>query len=64
MLPAMKKEWVAKKCPLYCDADTSDATFLSSKLSEVICEELENKEEYLFLRDCTEFQELMAKIRN
>ncbi len=64
MLPAMKKEWRAQQCPLYCDADTSDTTFLTGKLSEVICEELENKEEYLFLHDCTEFQELMAKIRN
>lgn len=63
MLPAMKKEWEARKCPLYCDADTSDTTFLSGKLSETLCEELENREEYSFLRGCTEFQELMAQVR-
>jgi len=59
MLPAMKKEWNPQDCQLYRNAECSDSTFLSSKLVETICYEIANNEEYMFLRDGSEFEELI-----
>ncbi|MGI5959127.1 MAG: helix-turn-helix domain-containing protein [Massiliimalia sp.] len=62
MLPAMKKEWNAKNCTLYQNTEGTDATFLSSKIANYFCEELASKEEFAFMRDCPEFQKLMAEM--
>ena len=51
MLPAMKKEWDTRNCPLYRKADDSGSTWLSGKLVKTITDELVNNEEYKFLRD-------------
>ena len=63
MLPAMKKEWDTQNCRLYRNADGSDSTWLSSKLVKTITDELANNEEYAFLRDGSEFEELIARLK-
>lgn len=62
MLPAMKKEWNPQDCQLYRNANVSGSTFLSSRLADIFRDELVNKEEYTFIRDCVEFKELMAQM--
>lgn len=64
MLPAMKKEWKTQDCKLYQYTEGNDVTSLSSKVATSFCEELSNKAEYAFIRDCTEFRELMTKMSN
>lgn len=59
MLPAMKKEWNAQDYQLYQYADSSDSTFLSSKLPNLLCKELVNDKEYAFLRHDLEFGKLL-----
>ncbi len=62
MLPAMKKEWNPQDCQLYRNAKKSGSTFSTSRLADTLCEELAGKEEYAFIRDCVEFEELMAQM--
>lgn len=62
MLPAMKKEWNPQDYRLYRNARGSGSTFLSSRLADTLCDELANKEEYAFIRDCSEFRELVAQM--
>lgn len=62
MLPAMRKEWNLQDCKLYQHAEGNDVTALSSKVANSFCEELSNNAEYAFIRDCTEFRELMAQM--
>lgn len=65
MLPAMKKEWNPQNSQLYHYAnDDGDTTFLSSRIADSLCVELSTKEEYAFIRDCPEFEELLAQVRN
>ena len=64
MLPAMKNEWNTQNCRLYRNADGSDSTWLSSKLVKVITDELVNNEEYAFLHDSSEFEELIAQLKD
>ena len=58
----MRKEWKAQNCKLYCNLDGTEVTALSSKVADSLCEELNRKDEYAFLRDCAEFEELMRKM--
>ena len=60
MLPAMKKEWNPQDCQLYRNANVIGSAFFSSKMAKTITDELANNEEYAFLRDSTEFRELMT----
>lgn len=62
MLPAMKKEWNPQDCQLYRHAKVSGSTLFSSRLADILCDELASKEEYAFIRDCVEFKELMAQM--
>lgn len=64
MLPAMKKEWNGQDYRLYRNASGSGATFFSSKLVKTIVDELVNYDEYAFLRDGSEFEELMAQLKD
>ncbi len=64
MLPSMKKEWNTQDCPLYRNAAGSDSTWLSSRLAKTITDELANNEEYTFLRDGLEFEELIAQLKD
>ncbi|MFQ9847270.1 MAG: helix-turn-helix domain-containing protein [[Clostridium] leptum] len=64
MLPAMKKEWNTQDYQLYRNVNGSDSTFFSSKLAKKITDELANNEEYAFLREGSEFEELMAQLRD
>ena len=63
MLPSMKKEWDAQDSPLYRNADGSGATWLSGRLANTLADELANKEEYAFLREGPEFEELLARLK-
>lgn len=63
MLPAMKKEWNPQDYQLYHYASDSDSALLSSKLADLICDELVNNEEYAFIRDMAEFRELMKHLK-
>lgn len=62
MLPAMRKEWNPQDCKLYRYAEGNDVTSLSGRVANYFCEELRNKAEYEFIRDCTEFKELMTQM--
>ncbi len=64
MLPAMKKEWDTKNCPLYRHADGNDSTWFSGKLVKTIIDELANSEEYTFLRDGSEFEKLIMELKD
>ena len=60
----MKKEWNPQDYPLYRNANVSGSTFFSSKLAKTITDELANNEEYAFLRDGSEFEELIAQLKD
>lgn len=62
MLPSMKKEWNPQDCQLYRNTTGSGSAFFSGKLAKTITDELANNEEYAFLRDDSEFGELMAQL--
>jgi len=64
MLPAMKKEWNTQDYQLYRNVNGSDSTFVSSKLAKIITDELVNNEEYAFLRDGSEFEELIEQLKD
>lgn len=64
MLPAMKKEWNTQDYQLYRNANGSDSTFFSSRLKETITDELVNNKEYAFLREDSEFEELIAQLKD
>ena len=59
MLPAMREEWEPQNCPLYCSKENAGSTIFSSRLLDIFCDELSSKDEYDFLRNSTEFRELM-----
>ena len=63
MLPAMKQEWQSQYSPLYRKATSAGATFLSSRLVDILCQELSTKEEFAFLQDTAEFQALMTEMQ-
>lgn len=63
MLPAMKKEWNSQDYRLYRNANVSGSTFFS-KLAKTITDELANNEEYAFLRDGSELEELIAQLKD
>ena len=60
----MKKEWNTQDYQLYRNADGSDSTFFSSRLVKTIVDELVNDDEYAFLRDGSEFEELVAWLKD
>lgn len=62
MLPAMRKEWKSQDCKLYRNLDGTEVIALSSKVADSLCEELNSKDEFAFMRDCTDFRELMAQM--
>lgn len=62
MLPAMRKEWKSQDCKLYRNLDGTEVTALSSKVADSLCEELNSKDEFAFMRDCADFRELMAQM--
>lgn len=64
MLPAMKKEWSPQDYPLYRNANVRGSTFFSGKLVKTITDELANNEEYAFLRGGSEFEELIAQLKD
>lgn len=62
MLPAMRKEWKSQDCKLYRNLGGTEVTALSSKVADSLCEELNSKDEFAFMRDCADFRELMAQM--
>ena len=62
MLPSMKKEWKIQSSPLYRNADGSDSTWLSGRLAKTFADEIANNEEYAFLREGSELEELLAQL--
>lgn len=64
MLPAMKKEWNTQDYQLYRNANGNNSMFFSSKLAKTFTDELANNEEYTFLREGSEFKELMAQLKD
>lgn len=64
MLPAMKKEWHPQNCKLYRNAEGTEATVLSSKVADSLCEELNSKDEFAFMRDCMEFRKLITQMNS
>lgn len=64
MLPVMKKEWNAQDYQLYRNTNGRNSAFFSSKLAKKIIDELVNNEEYAFLRDGSEFEELIAQLKD
>ena len=64
MLPSMKKEWDMQNSPLYRHADGSGCTWLSGRLAKTFIDELTNNEEYSFLREDPEFEDLITQAEN
>lgn len=64
MLPVMKEEWEPQNCPLYYSKENAGATILSNKLLDTFCEELLCKEEYDFLHNSPEFEEMIAQLKS
>lgn len=64
MLSAMEKEWNPQDYQLYRNANVRGSTFFPSKLAKTIADELANNEEYAFLRDSSEFEELIAQLKD
>ncbi len=64
MLPSMKKEWDMQNSPLYRHADGSGCTWLSGRLAKTFIDELANNEEYSFLREDPEFEDLITQAEN
>ena len=62
MLPSMKKEWKIQHSPLYRNADGNDSTWLSGRLAKTFADEIANNEEYAFLREGSELEELLAQL--
>ncbi|MDO4280142.1 MAG: helix-turn-helix transcriptional regulator [Peptococcaceae bacterium] len=62
MLPAMRKKWNSQDCKLYQNAEGTEVTALSSKVVDSLCEELNSKDEFAFIRDCADFKKLMAQM--
>ena len=60
MLPAMKKEWNPQDYRLYRNINGSGSALFPS-LAKTITDELANNEEYAFLRDGSELEELLAQ---
>ncbi len=61
MLPAMKKKWHPEESPLYRDIARRDPDAFSDRLTNVIRDDLENREELAFIRENAEFRKLMAE---
>ena len=64
MLPSMKKEWKIQHSPLYRNADGNDSTWLSGRLAKTFADEIANNEEYAFLREGSELEELLAQLED
>ena len=64
MLPSMKKEWKIQSSPLYRNADGNDSTWLSGRLAKTFADEIANNEEYAFLREGSELEELLAQLED
>ncbi len=64
MLPAMKTEWNTQDCQLYRHINGGSSRFFSSELTKTITDALVNNEEYAFLRDGPEFENLMAQSKD
>lgn len=64
MLPAMKDAWNAQDHWLYRHLEGDSVTWLSGRVADSFCEELQSKEEYSFLRAHPQFGELMARFRD
>ena len=63
MLPAMKEEWKPQNSPLYRSKENAGYTFFSNRLLDTFCDELSSNEEYDFLRNSTEFMELISQLK-
>lgn len=63
MLPAMKREWNAEDYPLYRKISGSGSVWFSGKLAKTITDELSDNEEYAFLKNRPEFEELLTEIK-
>lgn len=61
ILPAMKKKWHPEESPLYRDIARRDPDAFSDRLTNVIRDDLENREELAFIRENAEFRKLMAE---
>ena len=64
MLPSMEKAWDTQNSPLYRNADGSGLAWLSSRLVKALTDELASKEEYSFLREGPEWEELLAQLEH
>lgn len=58
----MRKEWSSQNWKLYRNREETEVTALSSKVADSLCEKLNSKEEFVFMRDCAKFRELMTQM--
>lgn len=63
-LAAMQKNWHPEKNPLYRHLDRSELNILSEHLLAMMQDEMENGDEFAFLNDSQEYQELVSEMRN
>lgn len=61
LLSAMKKPWQPQKSPLYRHMK-GNVSFLAEKLQSLLKEELQSGDDFSFLKDCEEYQRLLASL--
>lgn len=64
ILPALRETWHPQDCPLYSHLAVSETNLLAKRLSIMIQKELENGNDFLFLHDSPEYQQLLNKLKN
>lgn len=63
MFSAMEETWKPQTSPLYRHLEGGETNIFSEWVSSSIREDLEKGEEFSFLRDCPEYQELLRELQ-
>ena len=62
-MPICSLPWLKKIKMRACrNADGNDSTWLSGRLAKTFADEIANNEEYAFLREGSELEELLAQL--
>lgn len=64
IFPAMRKKWKPEETPLYKHLDASETNFFSERILAMFQEEIENGNEFAFMEDSQEYQQLLQELRN
>lgn len=63
-LTALHEKWIPEESPLYKHLNSSKTSIFSERLLSVLQDEMENGNEFAFLENSQEYQQLLKKLRN